>query len=232
MNNNYSPDAKTIRIENVPLSASNTGDETIQVDIVPLTAQKPAGAYVPPPLPSDQGTIVVPRGQQVSTPPVVPTPPPVTPQPQPTPSPVSSSADDGKTRLFKPQAAASSISVPQEKWVLGWLVAITGPLKGKSFTIGYGFNTVGRDRDCQISLEGDNTISRRQIIIYYRKKQRQFYVEKAPESTQMTEMSDGDIVTSVPTEITAGEILKMSGLTTLRFIPFCGEDFTWDYSNI
>ena len=118
----------------------------------------------------------------------------------------------------------------REEWVQGWLVAITGPMKGKAFPVGYGFNHIGRSSSNRIVLAQDKSISSKQIILYYKPKQHTFYVEKAPESTQMTELSDGDIVTSVPSPLVAGETLKMSSQTTLRFVPFCGEDFSWDYN--
>ena len=118
----------------------------------------------------------------------------------------------------------------REEWVQGWLVAITGPMKGKAFPVGYGFNHIGRSSSNRIVLAQDKSISSKQIIIYYKPKQHTFYVEKAPESTQMTELSDGDIVTAVPSPLVAGETLKMSSQTTLRFVPFCGEDFSWDYN--
>lgn len=140
-------------------------------------------------------------------------------------------ANSSVTQLIRetPRAASGFRPIDKKDWVQGWLVAISGPMQGYSFPIRYGFNHIGRNAGCNISLPGDPAISGEQLLLVYNRKRKKFYVEKSPQSHQITELSDGDYI-SQEMELEPNEHLIMTPQTTLRFIPLCGEDFAWDYA--
>lgn len=117
-----------------------------------------------------------------------------------------------------------------EEWVHGWLVAISGPMKGKFFPILYGRNQVGRSPECRICLPDDPSISSKQFIIRFKEKNRCFTVKAHSDSKQNTFLADGEDLDDESTIIEMGDTLKLSSETTLRFVPFCDSDFMWDYS--
>lgn len=119
-----------------------------------------------------------------------------------------------------------SMPAPETEWPLAWLVAITGPMKGKFFVITSGENYIGQARDNSICLIDDPDVSAKQNSIFYDAEYRAFYIDTCPNAQQMTKLSDGDSVTSC-TPLEHGEILKVSPNTKLRFVPFCGETFNW-----
>lgn len=116
--------------------------------------------------------------------------------------------------------------IPKEEWPLAWLVAISGPMKGKFFVITSGENYVGKARDNSICLIDDPDVSARQNCIYYDAEYAAFYIDACPYARQMTRLSDGDTVKSC-SPLEHGEILQVSPSTKLRFVPFCGETFNW-----
>lgn len=140
-------------------------------------------------------------------------------------------SDESVTKLIRATTSDSTEIKPlsKEAWVQGWLVAISGPMKGRAYALRYGFNHIGRKESNTIVLAEDAGISGEQILIVYNRKRKTFYVEKSPQSTQITEFEDGDIV-NLATELKPGSLLIMTGETTLRFIPLCGENFAWDYT--
>lgn len=121
---------------------------------------------------------------------------------------------------------SSIVPAPETEWPLAWLVAITGPMKGKFFVITSGENYIGQARDNSISLINDPDVSARQNSIHYDAEYRAFYIDTCPNAQQITKLSDGDTVNSC-TPLEHGEILKVSPNTKLRFVPFCGETFNW-----
>lgn len=139
--------------------------------------------------------------------------------------------DESVTRLIRSANAAPTEvkKLSKDFWVQGWLLAVSGPMKGRAFPIRYGFNHVGRKENNTIVLADDPSISGEQLLIVYNQKHKKFYVEKSPQSHQLTEFDDGDII-NLATELRPGAQLIMTQETTLRFIPLCGENFSWDYS--
>lgn len=146
---------------------------------------------------------------------------------------------NGKTEIINPPAPVENPPLPPVPDVqstdstlpVGWLVAISGPMLGQTFTLNCGTNPIGRSRNNRICLPSDEYISRAHMIVSYSHKSRSFYVAKATEQSQPTTLSDGRKITTTPTPLEAGEILRMSPLTSLRFVPFSNRFFDWDYQN-
>jgi len=110
--------------------------------------------------------------------------------------------------------------------VAGWLVVTEGPGKGEVLTIGYGQNTIGRSKSERISIDfGDNEISRNNhSMITFDPRGRAFYIQPGT-GVNLAYMNNMAILAPTPlqshSEVTIGS-------TKLRFVSFCGSDFSWE----
>lgn len=108
--------------------------------------------------------------------------------------------------------------------VVGWLMCIEGPEKGKDFRIYGRNNTVGRSEKMDICIAKDQTISRENHArIAYDAKHNTFYLIPA-ESTNTIYLNDEPVY--VPTKLTDYDLVEF-GECKLCFVSFCNEHFTW-----
>lgn len=110
---------------------------------------------------------------------------------------------------------------------VGCFLIVNGPGKGRLCTIGVGQNSMGRGRNNRIVLDfGDDSISsENSITVFYEPKKRQFFL--SPGSGKNIPYLVGDKAIMTVTEIKGGEEVIV-GKTTLKFFPFCGEEWSWD----
>lgn len=108
--------------------------------------------------------------------------------------------------------------------VVGWLVCVKGPNRGKSYNLHSGTNFIGRSREMDVCIEHDQSISKRNAAsISYDDRSKTFFIQKG-EVRNLIYLngkpirSDADIVAYDRLEI---------GSTELVFLPLCGEHFTW-----
>ncbi len=151
----------------------------------------------------------------------------------------SARADDDSTRIYRPSrgegseassgAQGASASADTRDYaadpVVGWLVIVDGPGKGKSVNLGYGMNSIGRNASERVSLDfGDEEISRSaHAQLSYDARGRKFYLQHGG-GANLTYLGDTPVLQ--PTLLQGGETISI-GKTTLRFCPFCGPDFDW-----
>lgn len=108
--------------------------------------------------------------------------------------------------------------------VVGWLVCIEGPDKGKDFRIWAKNNTIGRSEKMDICIKGDTTISRENHArIAYDEKHNNFHLIPA-ESTNNIYLNDEPIY--IPTKLGEYDVLEF-GDSKFHFVPYCNEKFTW-----
>lgn len=108
--------------------------------------------------------------------------------------------------------------------VVGWLVCIEGPDKGKDFRIWAKNNTIGRSEKMDICLKGDTTISRENHArIAYDDKHNNFHLIPA-ESTNNIYLNDEPIY--IPTKLGEYDVIEF-GDSKFLFVPLCNERFTW-----
>ena len=114
---------------------------------------------------------------------------------------------------------------PMEDPVVGWVVIVKGPGQGASISLGYGMNGVGRASTERICLDfGDEQITRTQhATITYDPRGRKYFVAHGG-GKNLTYLGEDPVL--VPVELKGGEEIVI-GETTIRFVPFCGEDFDW-----
>lgn len=109
--------------------------------------------------------------------------------------------------------------------VVGWLVSIEGSTVGKDFRLCSGRNYIGRGKDMDIVLEGDDKVSRNKhaIVLFDPKSQKTLC--QTGESRELFYLND-DVVTGT-VELKQGDIITI-GATKLMFVPFCGNLHTWN----
>lgn len=111
--------------------------------------------------------------------------------------------------------------------VVGWLVCIEGPDKGKDFCLHGAKSTIGRRADSSVQLS-DQKISRDgfpALIVYDDRKTHRFY------------LAGGDAASRNNVELSGNMLLGQSVInpydeiriedSVMIFVPFCGEDFYW-----
>lgn len=112
--------------------------------------------------------------------------------------------------------------------VVGWLVAVSGNEKGRSFELRSGKNTVGRDgggQEVDIALNADHKVSRgSQAVVIYEPIKRQFLIQSSEGSSLV--YHNGELLMSYK-EIAAYDKITI-GETTMRFVPFCCDKFSWE----
>lgn len=108
--------------------------------------------------------------------------------------------------------------------VVGWLVCVEGPDKGKDFRIWAKNNTIGRSEKMDICIKGDTTISRENHArLAYDDKHNAFHLIPA-ESTNNIYLNEDPIY--IPTKLGEYDLIEF-GDSKFIFVPFCNEKFTW-----
>ena len=140
--------------------------------------------------------------------------------------------DDGKTKLVRPSSSKSDVAADSAELddripTVGWLVVIKGRGWGESVTLGLNNNTIGRSKEeNRVALPfGDSTISKKKhSIITFDPQDKKFYIREG-ESNNLTRVNNKPVL--APLELQGGEDIQL-GETTLKFVPFCGENFGWE----
>jgi hypothetical protein len=139
--------------------------------------------------------------------------------------------DEEATRIFRPKPVTSSkentdtLENFYKDPLVGWLVVVSGPGKGTSIELGYGFNSIGRDKDQRVCLDfGDEQISRRShAAIVFDQKSRRFFIQHA-DGINLTYLNDDPVLQS--SALIGHECISI-GRTKLVFVPLCGQEFDW-----
>ena len=108
---------------------------------------------------------------------------------------------------------------------VGWLVATSGPCRGRDFHLRPGYNFIGRDRG-KICLRGDMGVStERDSSVIYDSETRTFYIEHVLGKNVLR--LNGKPVLGGGVELSAYDVIKI-GNTELMFVPLCGPHFSWE----
>jgi hypothetical protein len=108
--------------------------------------------------------------------------------------------------------------------VVGWLVCLEGPDRGRDFRLHSEKNFIGRSPLMDVCVGGDDTVSREKhgVVIFDPKKQ-VFWV--LPGDSSGLVYLNGEIVHS-PAQMKRDDTLEI-GQTKLVLIPFCGDTYSW-----
>lgn len=133
-------------------------------------------------------------------------------------------ADEEKTVAF----SASAGREPQEKEeicspVVGWLVCVKGPERGRDYRLQAGRNFIGRSIDMDVCIREDSAISRENhaSIVFDPRSGRHVLLPGESTETKLNGESVGSIH-----DLKDGDELEL-GETTMCFVPFCKEGRNW-----
>jgi len=140
-----------------------------------------------------------------------------------------------KTRLLGFSAGSIERNDPFEKktstgssFPVGWLVVVSEMGRGASFALQDGVTCVGRGTDQTVCLNfGDNSISRdNHVSIAFDSEQNKFFIGHSGK-TNMVRVNNIPLLSTE--ELKDKDLIRL-GETTLRFIAFCADDFSWSQS--
>ena len=108
--------------------------------------------------------------------------------------------------------------------VAGWLVLLDGLAKGRDLRLGVGRTFLGLDADgAPVTLSADAPLHLRQAVLVYDGEAKTYTL--LPGSSQELCYLEGAALLA-PQELAGDETLRL-GTAALKFVPFCGPDFSW-----
>lgn len=165
--------------------------------------QKTRPVPMPPPLPAGMG-------QPLPPPPPLP--------PVPGAGPVAMPPPGATVRVGMMKTAGKS------EPVVGWLVCLEGPDRGRDFRLHNEKNYIGRSPAMDVVIDGDNTVSReRHGLVIFDPKKQTFWA--LPGDASGLVYLNGEIV-NAPQEMKGDDVLEI-GRTKLVLVPFCGGKYSW-----
>ena len=109
--------------------------------------------------------------------------------------------------------------------VVGWLVCIDGPEKGRDYRIRAERNFIGRSPHMDIAITGDDAISRENhAVVSFNPKNEMFRLAPG-DGRGLVYLNEEEVLT--PMALKAYDVIELGG-SKLSFVPFCGDRFQWD----
>lgn len=109
--------------------------------------------------------------------------------------------------------------------VIGWLVCVDGPDKGRDFRIHSEKNFIGRSATMDIAVTGDESVSReKHASVAYDPKRRATWILPG-EAAGLVYLNDQ--LVNTPMKLAPRDIVEV-GKTKLMFWPLCDDKFHWD----
>lgn len=109
--------------------------------------------------------------------------------------------------------------------VVGWLVCVKGPDRGRDYRIRSEKNSIGRSDSMDICISGDDSISRSDhAFLVYDPKKRSFRIQ-AGLSRGLIYLNGEEVIASET--LGAFDRIEM-GRSEFLFVPLCGEGFQWE----
>ncbi len=109
--------------------------------------------------------------------------------------------------------------------VVGWLVCTFGKHYGEDFRLKAGNNFVGRDSSMDVVFSKDTSVSRtKHVIIAFDPKSKSTIL--IPGDTHELSYLNNEVLIE-PKILKKFDKIQI-GTSELMFVPFCGDDFTWE----
>ncbi|OUO47896.1 hypothetical protein B5F79_03555 [Olsenella sp. An285] len=154
-----------------------------------------------------------------------------TPAADPEPEPTVELEPEPEPASFSPSPAAAPAPAPEPNGapldpdlVVGWLVCVSGPARGRSYELHAGRNFIGRAAIMDVALPEDAAVAReRQASVIFDPRTARFSVT-ANETHELTYVNDELVYDHC--DLTANDVLLV-GSTRLMLVPLCGSGFAW-----
>lgn len=109
--------------------------------------------------------------------------------------------------------------------VVGWLVTLAGPGKGRDYRITMEKNFIGRSKKMDICISGDSSISRENhAVVSYNPKDHIFRLFPG-EGRGLVFHNNEEVIS--PLVLKPRDIIEL-GKTKLLFVPLCDDQFQWE----
>lgn len=129
----------------------------------------------------------------------------------------AASGDEEKTISFYAQEKGTD-------FIVGWLVCVEGPEKGRDYRLHQGFNRLGRDYSMDIAVMEDAGISREAACaVVYDDRSNSFFAVQQPSGLAYL---NGTVLEGAK-GLKTGDMIR-TGNSEFEFIGFCREGRTWE----
>ncbi|MBL8233680.1 MAG: FHA domain-containing protein [Bryobacterales bacterium] len=128
-----------------------------------------------------------------------------------------------------PQAVGKTVRLVREQLgidpVVGWLVCMEGPDRGKDYRLHSEKNFIGRAASMDVCVSGDDAISReKHAVVTFEPKKQTFWLSPG-ESSGLVYLN-GDIL-HLPAPLKDRDVIEI-GKTKLVLVPFVSGEFRWE----
>ncbi|MFN3225958.1 MAG: FHA domain-containing protein [Hyphomicrobiales bacterium] len=133
------------------------------------------------------------------------------------------------TRVLAVEPVAETMETANEtdtvNPVVGWLVVVDGPGRGRDLSFAVGMNAIGRGdgNDVVVDFGDDEIVSEAHAYIVYDEEGRSFHATHAGQNS-VVRLNNEPLLEAK--EVKSGDQLRI-GQTTLRLVTLCGDDFDW-----
>lgn len=114
-----------------------------------------------------------------------------------------------------------------KRYVVGWLIGLSGVARGESYAVRIGRNILGRDRRSDIVINDDQASSHHADLVF-RPEERRFILMDH-NSTNGTYVNETEI--EPRRDLAANDVVRI-GAQRFLFVPLCHEGFYWDEEGV
>ena len=120
-------------------------------------------------------------------------------------------------------AASHLAGLAQKRYVVAWLVGLSGSARGESFPVRMGRNVIGRDKRSDVIVPDDQASSHHADLVF-RPEERRFILMDH-NSTNGTYVNETEI--EPRRDLSAKDVIRI-GSHRFLFMPLCHDGFYWD----
>ena len=114
-------------------------------------------------------------------------------------------------------------SPANKRYVVGWLVGLSGSTRGQSFEVRVGRNVLGRDRRSDVVVSDDQASAHHADLVFRPEEKR--FILMDHNSTNGTYVNEVEI--EPRRDLVAKDVIRI-GSQRFLFMPLCDENFYWD----
>ncbi len=119
--------------------------------------------------------------------------------------------------------SAAGAAGQARRYVVGWLVGLSGESRGESHPVRMGRNVLGRDRRSDIVVNDDQASSHHADLVFRPEELR--YILMDHNSTNGTYVNEAEI--EPRRDLVSGDIVRI-GSQRFLFVSLCAEGYVWD----
>ncbi len=120
-------------------------------------------------------------------------------------------------------AKITSETPANKRYVVGWLIGLSGTSRGESFEVRIGRNVLGRDRRSDVVVNDDQASSHHADLVFRPEEKR--FILMDHNSTNGTYVNEVEI--EPRRDLVSKDVIRI-GSQRFLFMPLCDEGFYWD----